>query len=181
MKWKWRIVNDKCAIWRGLINHRYKNPEGKMFISDKSVISHGDSIWWRDLILVDSLEFDNCNCFSGNTLCRVKDGKSTTFWFSRWAGNQTLKEAFHESFVVAAEPFYSVADVGQWEHGHWSWYTQDLRLFTNEGVNWLGEILQDWIPDNIFVQDVADVFDWIPEKDHFFSIYSAYVDLMSRF
>lgn len=64
LKWKWRIVNDRSTVWRGLIRHRYKSSEVKMFISDKNAINHGDSIWWRDLIMIDIIEDVNFNCFS---------------------------------------------------------------------------------------------------------------------
>lgn len=39
IKWKWRIVNDNSTISRGIIMHRYKNLEVKIFISDVCVIN----------------------------------------------------------------------------------------------------------------------------------------------
>ncbi|CAK8576130.1 unnamed protein product [Lathyrus sativus] len=47
MKWKWRIVTDREAIWRCVLRHSYTNPEAKMFINDSSAINHNDSIWCK--------------------------------------------------------------------------------------------------------------------------------------
>ena len=60
-----------------MIKHRYNNLEVKMFISDICALNCGDSIWWRDLILIDSLEDGKRNCFSDNIFYRVKDGMNT--------------------------------------------------------------------------------------------------------
>lgn len=73
LKWKWRIVIDISAIWRGLIMHMYNNPEVKMFIIDKSAINNGDLIWWKDLIMKDIVEDGKSNFFSNNMFCMVKD------------------------------------------------------------------------------------------------------------
>ncbi|KAI5404073.1 hypothetical protein KIW84_051277 [Lathyrus oleraceus] len=113
MKWKWRIVNDSGAIWRGLIKHRYKNSEVNMFISDVCALNRGGSIWWRDLILIDSLEDGKRNYSFVNTLYGVKDDVNTSFWFSKWVGNEPLKDVFPEFFFLATDPPCSVADVGQ--------------------------------------------------------------------
>lgn len=56
MKWKWRIVNDMGAIWRGFTKHKYNKPKVKMFISDVCAINRVDSIWRGYLILIDSVE-----------------------------------------------------------------------------------------------------------------------------
>lgn len=110
MKWKWRIVNDRGVIWRDLIKHRYNKSEVKMFISDVCAINCGNSIWWRDLILIDSIEDGKHNCFSDNTFCRVNDGINTYFLFNNWAGCQPLKDAFSELFLLDVDPACSVAE-----------------------------------------------------------------------
>ncbi|XP_050919333.1 uncharacterized protein LOC127136861 [Lathyrus oleraceus] len=54
------------------------------------------------------------NSFSGNTHCRVKDGKNAAFWYNKWVGKQSLKDPFHELFASTIDPFCSVVDAGQW-------------------------------------------------------------------
>lgn len=82
--------------------------------------------------------FEDNNSFYGNTFSRVKDDKHIAFWYSKWVGNQSLKEAYLDLFASAVDPFYSVADAGQWEFGVWSWFSQG-RLNRNVGGSWLGE------------------------------------------
>lgn len=43
-----------------LLNYRYISPKAKMFDNDKRVISNKNSIWWRDLILIN-----DCKGFRG--------------------------------------------------------------------------------------------------------------------
>ncbi|XP_058724719.1 uncharacterized protein LOC131596153 [Vicia villosa] len=109
MKWKWRICNEENAVWSNLLIHRYKNPVVKMFVNDKGVISSRDSIWWRDLILIN-------DCDGSNGL-------------SQLGGDQTLSEAYLELYDKAANRFASVAEAGHWEDDVWTW--------DNEG--WLRE------------------------------------------
>ncbi|KAI5393192.1 hypothetical protein KIW84_060353 [Lathyrus oleraceus] len=126
-----------------------------MFINDKSAISHGDSIWLRDLLMMDSLENGSCNNISRNTFCKVKDDKNTSFWFSKCIGNQPLKDAFPELFALTTNPIFCAADLGL-------------------------EDLQELLADKTLVRDVGDEFDWLPENDDSFSIKSAHADLLSR-
>lgn len=55
-----------------------------MLCSNKNVINKGDSIWWKDLILVDKLFDEDNNSFSTNILCRLHNGRSISFWHSHW-------------------------------------------------------------------------------------------------
>ncbi|XP_058783674.1 uncharacterized protein LOC131658394 [Vicia villosa] len=80
MKWKWRICTEANAIWSNLLIHRYKNPEVKMYVNDTGVISKNDSIWWRDLILINDCVGSNGLSVSDSFLCRVKSGDNVSFW-----------------------------------------------------------------------------------------------------
>lgn len=41
------------VLWSDLLKFRYGTPEVKTFVNDRSVVSKGDSIWWRDLVLIN--------------------------------------------------------------------------------------------------------------------------------
>ncbi|KAI5448008.1 hypothetical protein KIW84_015444 [Lathyrus oleraceus] len=151
-----------------------------MFISDKCAINHGDSIWWRDLILMDNIEDENCIYFFYNTFCRVKDENSISFWFSKWIGNQPLKGAFPELFVLATELTSSITDSGRWDNGVWSWNMQGLGLNHNVCDSWKGEELQELLTNKMIMQDEADEFEWLLKNDDIFSIKSGHEDLVSR-
>ncbi|CAK8570193.1 unnamed protein product [Lathyrus sativus] len=66
--------------------------------------------------MVDIILDGNCNCFSNTTFFKVKNGKNISFWFSKWIGNQALKDVFSELFVLAADLISRKVDAGQWDH-----------------------------------------------------------------
>lgn len=90
IKWKWRILLEEKANWYQLLHHRYTNPEVKMFIDNNDVMSKRDSIWWRDLILINDYKGLMGLSVLDMFHCRVKFGERTPFWFSRWMGNQAI-------------------------------------------------------------------------------------------
>ncbi|XP_058774304.1 uncharacterized mitochondrial protein AtMg00310-like [Vicia villosa] len=55
-KWKWRILTEKEAVWRDLLEARYGNVKVKVLIGDISVVGKKDSIWWRDILISDNYE-----------------------------------------------------------------------------------------------------------------------------
>lgn len=55
-KWKWRILNDKEAVWRDILEEQYGKIKLKVLIGDVSVVDKKDSIWWRDIIISDNYE-----------------------------------------------------------------------------------------------------------------------------
>lgn len=58
-----------------------------MFSSNNNLINNEDSIWWKDLILVDKMIEDDTNYFSTNISCRLHNGRSISFKHSHWLGN----------------------------------------------------------------------------------------------
>lgn len=64
--------------------------------------------------MVDSSIRVNFSSFSSLISCRISNDKNTSFWFSRWAGAQHLKEAFSKFSALARYPFGSVVDNRSW-------------------------------------------------------------------
>lgn len=116
-KWKWRIMTDDNAIWSKVLKHRYTNLVVKMFVNDKAVITKRDSIWWRDLILINDCAGSNDIYASNLFYCKVKIGTLLSFWFSKWTGNQAISESFPELYVKADNSFMLVPNAGFWEDG----------------------------------------------------------------
>lgn len=46
LKWLWRILKEKDALWSGILRHRYQNAELEIFFNNNSGITKGESIWW---------------------------------------------------------------------------------------------------------------------------------------
>jgi len=53
-KWKWRIITEENAIWYELLKHRYGAPHIKILNTDFPMCGSKDSLWWRDLLLLDA-------------------------------------------------------------------------------------------------------------------------------
>ncbi|CAK8567342.1 unnamed protein product [Lathyrus sativus] len=151
-----------------------------MLINGNIVFNHNSSIWWRYIFMVDLLENGFENFFSKNAVYKVKDDRSSSFWFCRWAGNQTLREAFPESFTSFVDQFYSMADAGQWDNGSWRWFQHDAGLTKMVDGSGLGKFLQEWAEDNTLTHDESELIEWMPEKNKTFSIHSAYNKLVAR-
>ncbi|XP_058777072.1 uncharacterized protein LOC131651423 [Vicia villosa] len=139
-KWKWRIINEKEVVWRDIISHRYANLVLKIFVGDKSVLSKKDSIWWRDLILSDDSVNSNF-CFAGGVVSKVANRRGTSFWFSNWMCQQSLKDAFPEVIPLALINYCSVEDAGNWQDDEWHWNLDGIVESHNPVVqNFRGEI-----------------------------------------
>lgn len=52
-KWKWRCIHDHNALWRDLLAFRYGNLIAKQTCSLDRSWGTKDSIWWRDLMLLE--------------------------------------------------------------------------------------------------------------------------------
>ncbi|XP_058725827.1 uncharacterized mitochondrial protein AtMg00310-like [Vicia villosa] len=115
MKWKWRILTKDSATWKELLKHRYNKMKVKMFANDKKIINKGDSIWWRDLILINDCDESN-DCFVSDLIhSRLCNDVDASFWFTRWAVLQALSEAYSKLYENAKNLLMTVADVDRWE------------------------------------------------------------------
>lgn len=92
-----------------------------MYVNDSRVISKRGLIWWRDLILINDCVGSKGMLASDLFLCRPNNYENTPFWFSRWAGNQSLSEAYPELYAKDTRLFKSVADSSLWEIDYWRW------------------------------------------------------------
>lgn len=93
-KWKWGILKDQNATWKKILSSRYENIENKVSVGRSSVLNSSDSIWWRDLVLVDSSIIPVENRFISAVRCTMGYGNDTTFWYSKWICSQPLWEAY---------------------------------------------------------------------------------------
>ncbi|XP_058784295.1 uncharacterized protein LOC131659071 [Vicia villosa] len=173
-KWKWRILTDEEAVWRGILISRYGDVKRKVLVGDVSVTEKAGSIWWRDLLLSDNyLSFLTHN-FAGAIFCKIGSGTDTPFWHGCWAAQQSLVAAFPELFVVAGSDILSVAEAGVFNSHGWTW--NDSVIFDTQASvdNDLRIELQQLIQNFAPCDNAADVFHWTPSTDGEFSVKSCY-------
>lgn len=113
------------TIWCNLLSYRYHNLTVKMYVNDRRGISKGDSLWWRDLTTINDCKGSKGLSISDMFYCRVKNGEHLSFWFRRWAGNQSISKAFPELYIKAISRFTSVAEAGYWVGLEWLWDNND--------------------------------------------------------
>ncbi|CAK8569711.1 unnamed protein product [Lathyrus sativus] len=80
LKWKWRILKEKDAIWCKLLCHRYGKSDIKVMIGNNSIWNKHNSIWWRDLVLSVLSTNYGFSIFVNNLHCRIGYGSNTLFW-----------------------------------------------------------------------------------------------------
>ncbi|CAL5198598.1 unnamed protein product [Lathyrus oleraceus] len=151
-----------------------------MFISDKRVISKGDSIWWRDLIMVDINSKEKHYCFSYFIKYRLNEGRRISFWHINWLGNQSLIDVFPKIYVATTDPFTSVTDARGLNGGSWCWNFQDIVINHNVIGRLQLEEVNYMLSNAELVQDVEDEFDWTFEANEVFYVKSCCKILISR-
>ncbi|XP_058746506.1 uncharacterized protein LOC131619428 [Vicia villosa] len=170
MKWKWRILTEENAIWSSLLKHRYSHPEAKMFVNDTCGITTRDSIWWRDLMMINGCESSYGLTVSDLIYCRIHNGESTSFWFSKWVGDQNISEAYPELYAKACSPAMTVAEAGYREGSVWMWDVARWIIEPDEDdlmlLAMLSDQMQDFSPDN----QGKDVFVWAKDESKGFSV-----------
>lgn len=149
MKWKWRILTEENVAWSRLLRHRYINLTVKMFVNDKCVISKGDSIWWRDDILIKDREGSNGLSFCDIIACKILNGENISFWFSRWEGNKNISEAYLELYAKVRSPLLTIAEAGFREGPEWNWDSAGWLLQSDEDETALLELLVDHVQEHI--------------------------------
>ncbi|XP_058786284.1 uncharacterized protein LOC131660936 [Vicia villosa] len=181
MKWKWRILTEENTVWKDILKYRYHTPEVKMFVNDDNVMNKKDSLWWRDLQLIN-----DCASSKGEILpiktstkgisasdlfsCRVKNGSKTSFWFSKWIENQSLSESFPELYAKAVNPFMTVAEAGHWEEALWCWDVDHWLTEYDEDDEFLIQIMVDMLHQFQPEQQTEDEFKWAGDAEEEFTV-----------
>ncbi|XP_058783163.1 uncharacterized protein LOC131657821 [Vicia villosa] len=178
-KWKWRILVEKEAIWRDIINARYGNTKFKVLVGDNLMLGRKDSIWWRALIISDNYENLQNKHFAGAIDCSVGNGEDIPFWYACWLGLQTLMEAYPELYRFAINHLEAVCNVGTVRDGRWDWRVDKLVAVGSEGVVqqqhfvWLAELHS--IMQGLHFRDSSpDGFVWNLCDDGVFTVSSCY-------
>ncbi|XP_058756418.1 uncharacterized protein LOC131629651 [Vicia villosa] len=152
-KWKWRILTDKEAVWREILEARYGNLKLKVLIRDISVVEKSDSIWWRDLVLSDNYANLHEDHFSGAV--------AYTFVESCWRWN--AEAIFSAGCDWTAEGFLPAVSAGTGGQ-------QQVMLATLQEK--MMAILQQHSPREV---GDDDEFTWRLNNEGVFSVKSCYV------
>ncbi|XP_058741729.1 uncharacterized protein LOC131614118 [Vicia villosa] len=125
-KWKWRILMDKEAVWRDILEERYGNIKLKVLVGDSSVVNKKDSMWWRDLLTSDNYENLLLENFASAIQVKVGNGLSSPFWYADWVGELSLLKIFPSLYSMARNHLQSIFSAGSFLHDNWQWDISSL-------------------------------------------------------
>ena len=84
------------------------------------VTSNKESLWWRDLKRVWTLE-DWGSDFEDKIGWALGDGKHIRFWEDKWADNVSLMYKYPRLYSVAVNRGCILAHTGRWINSMWEW------------------------------------------------------------
>ncbi|XP_058753180.1 uncharacterized protein LOC131626380 [Vicia villosa] len=112
-----------------LINSKVSNPPSFLRNLFSSSSTSSSSIWWRDLVKINSL------CHTDPMVDKVNfnvhNGFHTPFWETAWLDGISLKEEFPDLYLNSTLKGVSVAGMGGWLQDSWCWGDFGLRLEDN--------------------------------------------------
>lgn len=172
-KWVWRYLNEPAALWRTVVQSKYRYTP--LFQAHElSSPPHGGP--WRLI----------CNHILNNTLTNkllkssikrsVGNGLKAHFWHDKWAGEVALKAKFPRLFSISSGPDAFIHEFGRWEGSFWRWnfiWTRNLRPRDKEELADLFSLLNE----THLSLDGDDSFIWKPQKSGDFSVKSLTMEL----
>lgn len=131
------------------------------------------SLWWKDLMSLK--EGVGLNWFNNGMMKKVGNGRKSSFWLDKWAGDKPLCAVFPRIFSMSNQKEALVSVLVEVREGEVHWNLVWRRYPFNweiDLVNLLLEMLQGFN-----VVDEEDVWWWRPEEGGVFSVRSSYLAL----
>ncbi|XP_058732710.1 uncharacterized protein LOC131604275 [Vicia villosa] len=121
LKWKWRILMERQAIWSKFLEFRYRKPRLIVQATKDVTSNFEDAIWWRDVISNDLILDRFEEGFPGCVKSIIRNGKNILFWHSVWLGDHALHVKFPELYDISTRKLCSVSEVRQVVDGSVFW------------------------------------------------------------
>ncbi|KAL0552328.1 hypothetical protein IC582_011437 [Cucumis melo] len=165
-KWLWRYLSEPKALWRRLIQCKYK---GKYPGDIPSNISSSTSkAPWRSII-------DNIDWFRSNQSWDLNNGDQISFWYSNWSLEGRLLTAYPRLFALSLDKEITVKDA--WNTLDSQWIIRFRRELNDRERSKWAKILE--ILPTPRYNSGSSKPTWTPDSKNSFSIASAKV-LISR-
>ncbi|XP_058757865.1 uncharacterized protein LOC131631101 [Vicia villosa] len=148
-----------------------------MFVNDMSGTTSRDSIWRRDLMMINGCDSSNGLSISDFISCRVHNRESTSFWFSKWVGDQNTSEAYPELYAKMQSPTMTVAAAGYRQRPIWIWDAGGWIIEPDEDDNMLLALLTEQLQDVFPDSHGRDEFVWAKDESAGFSVKACGVEI----
>lgn len=168
-KWKWKMFQHQRELWVRVLESKYG---GWRNLSELPRIS-SESIWWRDLKLLDQHPLHGLTIQSAISW-QVGCGDQFRFWEDNWRGGEgTLLSKYPRLYAISCQQNQTIQQMGNFRQTRWEWDFKWRRsLFDNEidmAVSFLGDI------DQCRIQAQSrDQWVWLLEPSGHYSVNGAY-------
>ncbi|KAA0045138.1 LINE-1 retrotransposable element ORF2 protein [Cucumis melo var. makuwa] len=159
-KWLWRYLSEPNALWRRLIQCKYKgNYPGDI---PSNISSSTPKAPWRSII-------DNIDWFKSNQSWELNNGDQISFWYSNWSLEGRLSTAYPRLFALTLDKEISVKDAWNTFDNRWNIIFR-RELNDRERSKW-AKILE--ILPTPRSNRGSSKLTWNPDSNNSFSIASA--------
>jgi hypothetical protein len=170
-KWRWRLFQPERSLWKEVLIAKY----GRSILNEAEWMSPTiplkASSWWKSMINLDK-EVPGKNWFMESIRRKVGDGAKTSFWTSKWIGNEPLATVFPRLFSLANNKEGTVLDLvgsgGERLEWNFTW-RRNLFQWEEDLVVGLRGLLE-----SVVLKVDEDCWEWIPGAEGIFSVKSAY-------
>jgi hypothetical protein len=147
------------------------------FLRDTTRDLKGQSLWWRDIMIIGGIENDAW--FRFNVRNVLGNGTCIRFWHETWHGPVCLKDLFPQLYCKSPQAEAIIYDVGKWVNQQWVWNLQwstNLTSTEHDAARELANLLTGIQPS----LECADRRRWGLTQTGMFSVKSTYEFLQSR-
>lgn len=112
-KWRWRLLVGNSSIWQDVLVARYGQAVASTPVLSSLTIPSFASSWWKDICRMGMESGSWDDWFNNNTVRRVGNGFSTSFWHDTWVELFLLVGLFPRLFLVSNRQEACVGDFGR--------------------------------------------------------------------
>ncbi|XP_048490068.1 uncharacterized protein LOC125492022 [Beta vulgaris subsp. vulgaris] len=141
-KWVWRYLHEPDALWRRIVQEKYKLPQ---HFNTQNIITPLKGGPWKNICNAITKNKDAMQLASTGTKKRVGNGRQTYFWYDLWITDLPLNAIFPRLFSIATNQLATIASLGFWDGCTWVWnfsWNRVLRPRDIEERNSLHHLLE---------------------------------------
>ena len=172
-KWIWRYLTEPSALWRKVIQGKYKYTANLTIPSLEAPKTGGP---WKQICSALLTNQPTCNLLKSGMRKRVGNGEKTLFWEESWLESRPLKFIFPRLYSITTNKQAKIASMGFWNGTSW-WWSLTWKRSLRHRDTLERESLQQLLDKVILRPDSEDRNIWAPDKNGKFSVKSVTYEL----
>ena len=172
-KWWWRFLNEPQALWRKVIQDKYRY---KILASAEDFQCSKPGGPWKKICSSILCNVQASQIITSSIRKKVGNGSETLFWHESWLRDKPLKMLYPRLFRLSPNQMGTVSSLGFWDGLEWKWCLGWKRPLRPQDVNESQGLLSD-LQHVVLSPHDPDVFIWAPSKKGSFSVSSIVLEL----